>query len=251
MIRVTKVTRADLITVKSKAEIERRRRARMNSSMQELKILCLAKYPKSNAKIGKTDVLKMTVKLLIEIGSDERKGAEKMAFQGFQTGFETAQQMTTSYIYSLFHSDISSPIVASLNAFLAQLSDKSLKSMKWLRSVYEVTKNKDEKQSSVNSTPTTNSQTPVQRGLKLLSELTPDHISHIPPLFESPESNGVLNSSSFSDLAHSISSFPSLSNLGAFTLSESNENSEAICVTCEGICNCSCKKKLFQTPTHS
>ncbi|EJW73297.1 hypothetical protein WUBG_15798, partial [Wuchereria bancrofti] len=48
----------------SKAEIERRRRARMNASLDKLKMFHLIKSPKIESKLEKIETLDLTIKYL-------------------------------------------------------------------------------------------------------------------------------------------------------------------------------------------
>ncbi|CAG9535135.1 unnamed protein product [Cercopithifilaria johnstoni] len=226
---------SDFNSFPSKAEIERRRRARMNASLDQLKMFHLIKSPKIGSKLEKIEVLDLTIKYLQSVSNDQKKGSEKMSYMGFKDGFQAAQKATTSFIYNWCYPSISSSLVASINAELASVFDQSFKSMKWLRSVYGSNVKQGNQSSSVNTAEMNLSQFGRQ------SYSTPIfHLHNIPPLFESPES-----ASSNQSLSQSLSLSAKTSSLSSAkgsdeSLNESNSTGEFVCVTCEG--NCHCKK---------
>lgn len=62
-------------TLQNKAEIERRRRARMNASFDQLKMFHLLQTPKIETKLEKVEILSLTVKYLQAISRcEQRKG---------------------------------------------------------------------------------------------------------------------------------------------------------------------------------
>ncbi|VDK83759.1 unnamed protein product [Litomosoides sigmodontis] len=250
---------------KNKAEIERRRRARMNASLNQLKMFHLVKSPKLESKLEKIEILDLTIQYLLQIVfwlaryresslSDIQLFAsypralesEKMAYAGFRDGFQAAQKATTSFIYNRCHPSISSPLVASVNAELASVFDQSFKSMKWLRSIYGSNVTRENQHSSASTTEMNFPQFGQQLATNFIpqSHSTPIiHLHNIPPLFESPES-----ASSNQSLSHSLSlSAASLTLSSAAakeseeSLDESNSTAEFICIICEGTCHCSKK----------
>ncbi|KAM3727511.1 Transcription factor [Dirofilaria immitis] len=180
----------------SKAEIERRRRARMNASLDQLKMFHLIRSPTIESKMEKIEILDLTIKYLQSIDSDQRKEAEKMAYLGFKNGFQEAQKVTTSFIYSQYHPSISSPLVASINAQFASVFDQSFKSMNWLRPVYG-NNVKGRKQTSSINTSETNLPEVRRQSTSFLPQSHSTPIFHpktIPPLFESPEKDSCSTS---------------------------------------------------------
>ncbi|EFO25289.1 helix-loop-helix DNA-binding domain-containing protein [Loa loa] len=224
----------------SKAEIERRRRARMNASLDQLKMFHLIKSPKIESKLEKIEILDLTIKYLRSVGNDQRQGAEKMAYTGFKDGFQAAQKVITSFIYNRCHSSVSSPLVASINAELASVFDQSFKSMNWLRFVYG-NDDKGREQSSSANTPKMNLSQFGRQSANFISQLHSTPIFHsysIPPSFESPES-AYSNQSLSQSLSLSTSSTSAKGS--DESLNESNNTTEFVCVTCEE--NCLCDKK--------
>ncbi|EJW80718.1 helix-loop-helix DNA-binding domain-containing protein, partial [Wuchereria bancrofti] len=222
----------------SKAEIERRRRARMNASLDKLKMFHLIKSPKIESKLEKIETLDLTIKYLQSVSNDQRRGSEKAAYMGFKDGFQAAQKAITSFIYHRCPPSISSSLVASVNAELSTVFDQSFKSMNWLRSVYGNNAT-GEKQSSAKAPEMNLPQFGRQSASSLLQlHSSPIYHSHnIPPLFESPES-ACTNQS----LSLSLSTISSSSAKGSEENSnELNNTAEFVCVTCEG--NCICNKK--------
>ncbi|VDN86239.1 unnamed protein product [Brugia pahangi] len=62
----------------SKAEIERRRRARMNASLDKLKMFHLIKSPTIESKFEKIETLNLTIKYLQSISNDQRRGTDSI-----------------------------------------------------------------------------------------------------------------------------------------------------------------------------
>ncbi|KAK6113801.1 Helix-loop-helix DNA-binding domain family protein [Brugia pahangi] len=238
----------DLNFLPSKAEIERRRRARMNASLDKLKMFHLIKSPTIESKFEKIETLNLTIKYLQSISNDQRRGSEKTAYTGFKDGFETAQKAVTSFIYHRCPSSISSSLVASVNAELSAVFDQSFKSMNWLRSVYGNNAT-GEKQSSAKKPKKPEMNLPQfgRQSSSSLLQLYSSPVSHshnIPPIFESPES-AYTNQSLLSLLSLSTmssSSSPSSSSLSAKgsdeNLDQSNSTAEFVCITCDGNCIC-------------
>uniref|UniRef100_A0A0R3RGR8 BHLH domain-containing protein n=1 Tax=Elaeophora elaphi TaxID=1147741 RepID=A0A0R3RGR8_9BILA len=231
---------SDFSSLLSKAEIERRRRARMNASLAQLKMFHLINSPKIESKLEKIEILNLTIKYLQSVSDDQRRGSEKTAFMGFKDGFQAAQKATTSFIYNRCCPSISSPLVASVNAELASVFDQSFKSLKWLRSVYGNNVERGNQSSPANNREMNSS----QFGRQMTSFLPQSHstpISHsfnIPPLFESPESTSSNQSLSLSFSFSSSSSSLSVAKDSDESANKSNKNAEFICVTCEGRCFC-------------
>uniref|UniRef100_A0A915PLA4 BHLH domain-containing protein n=1 Tax=Setaria digitata TaxID=48799 RepID=A0A915PLA4_9BILA len=232
------VSSSDPNLVLSKAEIERRRRARMNASLDQLKMFHLMKTPRPEAKLEKIEILDLTIKYLQSVGNEQTKEAEKFAYAGFRGGFQAAQKAAASFIYSSYHPAISSPLVASFNAELTSVFDQYFKSMNWIRPVHGVDIQRGEQLSLINNSQINWNQS--ERSSIIFqpqSHSTPIFHPHNipPPLFESPESSYSSQSLSLSSVTTKVSSED---------LDESSNDissAQFICVTCEG--NCRCTKK--------
>lgn len=60
--------------LQSKAEIERRRRARMNGYLDQLKMYHLTQNPNTESKLEKIDIMDLTIKHLQNVGNEQSKG---------------------------------------------------------------------------------------------------------------------------------------------------------------------------------
>ncbi|KAM9852051.1 uncharacterized protein ACBR49_005159 [Aulostomus maculatus] len=78
-----------------KPQIERRRRERMNRSLESLKTLLLPEMETRQRRVEKAEILERTVVFLQNSAKDPSAGGQKLSFQG---GFSTCMQRAAEFL---------------------------------------------------------------------------------------------------------------------------------------------------------
>ncbi|KAM3727512.1 Transcription factor [Dirofilaria immitis] len=189
----------------SKAEIERRRRARMNASLDQLKMFHLIRSPTIESKMEKIEILDLTIKYLQSIDSDQRKGRDSVVWTvirsidliSYRRSFQYyAEQVVLAKRNSVKSRKDGIFRIQEWISGSTEVFDQSFKSMNWLRPVYG-NNVKGRKQTSSINTSETNLPEVRRQSTSFLPQSHSTPIFHpktIPPLFESPEKDSCSTS---------------------------------------------------------